>query len=180
MIGPQGGVSQDPLHNVQSVLSDQRFEELVPIRPREHGRRVRGQWVWFDALELVSAAEDWQRMGWQQDGPREHQAAMSRLWTCFNRMFPPATEADANAWKKLQWEQPRVTHLTHGEYSATYNVRSAGGAHRPCVFKFCFARDLKHVLVTYEGPVRFDLDVVLAARGDAPPPEETWDYSHLV
>ena len=176
-----GAAGVDPATDPPRVRYHSTFEELVPIRPREHGRRVRGQWVWFDALDLCTAAEAWKQTGWQQDGAREHQAAISKLWACFNRMFPPETAADAEAWRRVQqgdWQPPRVTHSAHGAYRATYELTSiSDGA--PCAFKFCFERDLKHVLVSYEGPVRFDLGVVEAARGDAGPPEETWDYSHL-
>ena len=57
-----GGPTSDPLRVHKTVT----FEELVPIRPREHGRRARGQWVWFDALDLCLAAEAWKQTGWQQ------------------------------------------------------------------------------------------------------------------
>jgi hypothetical protein len=187
-----GGPTSDPLRVHKTVNKTVTFEELVPIRPREHGRRIRGQWVWSDALDLCIAAEAWKQTGWQQDGAREHQAAISKLWACFNRMFPPETAADAEAWRRVQqgdWQPPRVTHSAqthsaqthsaHGAHRATYDLTSiSDGA--PCVFQFRFERDLKHVLVIYEGPVRFDLGVVEAARGDAGPPEETWEYSHLV
>ena len=183
--GFRSGGAADPATDPPRVRYNSTFEELVPIRPREHGRRVRGQWVWNDALDLCIAAEAWKQTGWQQDGAREHQAAISKLWACFNRMFPPETAADAKAWQREQrgdWQPPRVTHSADsadGAYRATYELTSiSDGA--PCAFKFCFERDLQHVLVSYEGPVRFDMDVVEAARGDAPHSEEAWDYSHLM
>lgn len=177
-----GGATSDPAaSDPPRVRYHSTFEELVPIRPREHGSRVPGQWVWFDALDLCMDAEHWQRMGWQQDGAQQRQAAISKLWECFNRMFPPETPADKKAWQREQegaW-QPRVTHSADGAYRATYLLKSiSDGA--PCEFKFCFERDLKNVLVSYIGPVRFNLHVVEAARQQKPPPEETWNYSHLV
>ena len=178
-----GGATSDPAaSDPPRVRYHSTFEELVPIRPREHGSRVPGQWVWFDALDLCIAAKNWRWTGWQQDGEREHREAISKLWACFNRMFPPATAADTEAWLREQqgaWQPPRVTHSADGAYRATYLLKSiSDGA--PCEFKFCFERDLKNVLVSYIGPVRFNLHVVEAARADGPFPEETWNYSHLV
>jgi hypothetical protein len=68
------------------------------------------------------------------------------------------------AWQELQWYEPRVTNTASSDYSTTFDVESVGGADGACVLKFRFERNLTHVLVNYEGPVRFDLDVVEAAR----------------
>jgi hypothetical protein len=146
-------------------ISLQRFEELVPISCREtpHGP---GVWVWYDAVavDLQIEAEMWRERLWQPSGILDKEGASLRLWICFNRMFPPETEADAKAWQEQQWYEPRVTNTAHGDISTTYHVCSVGWADGPCVFKFRFERDQKYVLVNYEGPVRFDLDVVRAAQ----------------
>ena len=148
-------------HAGGSTPTVQKFEELVPISGREtpHGH---GVWVWFDAVDLKIEAEMLRDCMTDKDDRLEKMKM--KLLKCFNRMFTPLTEVDKIKWPQQQWHKPCVTNNKHGDYSTIFDVESDSGADGPCVLKFSFQRNLTHVLVNYEGPVRFDLNLVQAAR----------------
>ncbi len=164
------------VQNVPNIKKNHRnqgveFKELVPISVRERdGKAVRrgpGVWVWLDALDLRIEAQMWSSRQWQgSDGIASKKAASLKLLVCFNSMFPLATEADAQTWAKLEWTVTKVTNTNMEDevYSTTFDLSSVGAAGDPYVLQFCFHRDLTSVLVSYKGPVIFDLQTVQAAR----------------
>jgi len=147
------------LAGLRRQVTLQKFERVAPISDRETPRGP-GVWAFMDADVLQGRAKTWTT---QTESKKEEVSEL--LWTCFNRMFPPATEADEKEWYDQRWYEPSVTLGGPSEhYSTTYDVCSVGGVDGSCLFKFQFERDLQYVKVTYEGPVRFDLDVVESAR----------------
>jgi hypothetical protein len=158
------------------------FQELVPISGRERDGKatVRGPgvWIWLDALDLKIEAQMWKSRQWQgSDGIRAKKVASLKLLACFNSMFPPATEADAQTWAKLEWTVTKVTNtkvantkvtntnLDPEVYNTTFDLSSVGeSTMMPHVLQFYFNPDLTEVLVSYKGPVLFNMRPVQAAR----------------
>jgi hypothetical protein len=163
------------------------FKEIVPISGRERDGKAQGRgpgrWLWIDALDMKIEAQMWQSREWQgSDGIRAKNRAMMKLLACFNSMFPPVTEGDAETWAKLEWTVTKVTNtkvtntkvtntkvtntnLDPEVYKTTFDLSSVGeSTMMRHVLQFYFNPDLTEVLVSYKGPVLFDMRPVQAAR----------------
>jgi len=158
------------------------FKEIVPISKRGRDGKAPGRgpgvWVWFDALDMKIETQMWKSREWQgSDGILAKKVASLKLLACFNSMFPPVTEGDTETWAKLEWTVTKVTNtkvtntkvtntnLDPEVYNTTFDLSSVGeSTMMPHVLQFYFNPDLTEVLVTYKGPVLFDMRPVQAAR----------------